>query len=523
VCMLLSYLKSLGFYPETDDGFIRGESCETVAERVVSRRPRAIGLSINAEREISEGLKLVQALRQKGYKGPIIAGGAFAAMEQVRLLQDHDIDYVVVGDGEEPFAELLSAIIQNKKRLNISGVAGSGKVPAVKRAAIKNLDRLPYMDRSIFRRIIEHNGGSLSGLQATVSTGRGCFANCAFCSIKSFARMNTGPSYRERSVFDIVEEMKRLYREFGIKDFYFCSGQFLAPNLKKSREKCAWFKACVAELPFRPSIFLYIRCDNVTREIVEDLRDAGVTTLFVGVESFDHDTLRMLRKDLSPEEIISALQVLESAGYSADYRSFFRLKVGFIMFTPWTNLRGMDRNLFYCRRFRIPPKKMLYALQVHPDNQFPQGSYNVVERESVHFARLEGEIGEVYRAYSTVLQTVFTPLETMRSYQKADLGLPKHLEKASYELVDSLNDLLYNTFGEILKAAPQGKAKSFSLKAQSHVKQLLEKSLYANLLKELAKATEPSRVSCPEAYLNRGLDNPQVIDPDFYSKGVRYP
>lgn len=519
ICMLAAYLCRDGFEALVDDGYLRGESVGSVAGRIARMNPLAVGISMNAEREVPDGMLLAENLQRNGFQGLIVAGGAFAAMSRNELLLSGLVHCVVIGDGEEVTADLLRRCAQGLSPAGLDGLVFSDG-SWVPRVGIGDLDALPPMDRSVFRRMIAANGNTISGIQATISTGRGCFANCAFCSIQSFARMNSGIRYRQRGLHSVVSEMESLHSDFGIRDFYFCTGQFFPPGVRRARERAAQLRDAVAQLSFRPSIFLYMRCDNVDEEVVHLLREAGVTTLFLGVESFDDRVLGHLEKGLSSDQIIAALSELERQGYGSDYRTPLRLKLGFIMFTPWTDLDGLDRNSRYCRRFRIPPKKMLYSLQLHPENRL-SGNWQVVERDSVHFVDLQGAIGEVYRAYSSFFRTVFTPLERMRAYQKASVALPQNLLEVTWLVVDRLNEIAWNSFDAILEGARSERASEMGEVGQEQVAELLRQVSFERLLGSLAMAA--GRTACVESHFNRGYDNPQVLDPRSAETGLRYP
>lgn len=523
-CLIVGHLKSLGIDAWVYNGFLKGESCKENAIGILENNPDIVGISMNAEREVQDGIDLCNELKQLGFKGSIVGGGAFASMQQARLLSNEKFDFVIVGDGEEALVDLILAL-KNKTTLDgIRGIASRNLYPAIPRRAIQDLDSVARMDREIFKQMIVANGNSLSGIQATITTGRGCFANCSFCSIQSFAKMSSGARYRERNIECIVEEMNGLQKEFGIQDFYFCSGQFLSINRRLAVQRSGELKDAVSRLSYIPSIFLYIRCDNVEREIIKNFRESGVTTLFLGVESFHDFTLQKLNKGLSSAQIIEALEILEEQGYSADYRSQLRLKLGFIMFTPWIDKEGLSRNLKFCIKFRIPPKKMLYSLQIHPDHKFPNGAFQIIKKDNVHFADMENEIGEIYRAYAHFFKQMFYPLEELRAIQKSKVKVSDEIIKKSFEIVNMLNELAYELFNKLIDQSGKSNLENLVSKEEIKIGYLLRKFGFYKILKKVIERAEmQKRYSAISSHLNRGLDNPQILDPKSVEYGLRYP
>jgi amino acid adenylation domain-containing protein/non-ribosomal peptide synthase protein (TIGR01720 family) len=92
-------------------------------------KPDAIGIrSLTYYKDFFH--KTVGMIRQWGFAGPIIAGGAYATSSYHTVLQDGNIDLVVRGEGEITFAEVIRHIIKNNGNLpgeevlkNINGIA----------------------------------------------------------------------------------------------------------------------------------------------------------------------------------------------------------------------------------------------------------------------------------------------------------------------------------------------------------------------------------------------------------------
>ena len=520
ICLIASYLRRQGIPAKVDDGFLRGDSARHVALRTVDACPRVVGISTNEERALPKTVQLAALLRDLGYKGIIIAGGTFAGMSYEELLKSGHFDYVVLGDGEESLCEIVRRAREGRRADGIAGVT-SARCAGMARQGLDDIDVCPPMDRSVLREMIRLNGGSISGIQATVSTSRGCFSNCAYCSIQTGAAMNYGRRFRQRSMRSIVKEMEEIYIEFGLRAFYFSSAQFLPHSKRQACEVAAEFRRLVEALPFDPSVFLYLRCDSVERGIIRDLRNAGVTTLFLGVESFDDITLERLGKGLTSAQIIQAMEVLESEGYNADYRSPYRLKLGFIMFTPWTNISGIEKNLRYCRRFRIPPKKMLYSLQLHPKHAVRHCDSGVETRNDVNFLKLQGPEGMAFAAYRSFFSTMFIPLESIRAFQKAELELEERLRKQCWRIVDGLNQIAYDAFESIIRAAPHGEANLVSERERSAVITFLNDMSFDAIFDQMK--TTANRTDCVGSHFNRGMDNPQVVSMEGAAATVRYP
>lgn len=510
ILSLSAYLKQFGYPVTVRNDYLFGRSCSEVAQLVVAEKPGMIGVSMTCEREYHDGCRLLDSIRDLGYCGMLVAGGDFASFHAQKLLEGGHADVVIIGEGEVSFRELLDSLREGLSLNDIPGVATVKNPHPRKRNALRDLDALPFLDRSVLAEMIRQNGESLKGMQASLPTGRGCYGGCAFCSIWKGAGLIAGGAYREYSIERILSEMSYIHSTFGVTEYYCCSAQFLSASRKRAEQRAQSFAEGIAKIGFVPSIFLYLRCDNVTKSIASNLRRAHATTLFIGVESFDDDTLNKLNKGLTAQQIEHALTLLEDVGYSCDYRAPFRLKLGFIMFTQWTNLDGLRKNLEGCRRFGIPPKKMAYTLQVHEENDLVDAKKAESSPMDVGFNELPSEALFVREHYLRVLDQMIPALEAMRAFQKADLNLPEDVDAATWHIVDSINEFAYEAFGKLLDLA-----KDFDDDGAQAL--LRETAVFvqdldvASIMQRARTAAVPERLRCVESHLERGLDNPQIM------------
>lgn len=65
-------------------------------------------------------------------------------------------------------------------------------------------------------------------IPVNVSTSRGCFSSCLFCSVAAFWRTSEGVKWRGRSINNIVDELEQLYHK-GARYFKFVDDSFIEP------------------------------------------------------------------------------------------------------------------------------------------------------------------------------------------------------------------------------------------------------------------------------------------------------
>jgi len=308
IASLKSYVIHKGFTADVLDMTIEGFSLEQAIQRILEINPEMVGLSLLDDTKYT-GLELIQSLRDKGYKRPVIIGGYFPTFSSKEILRDFPtIDYIVRGEGELTLAELM-AVRLHKSLLQLKDIKGlsyrkNGIVienPA--RPLISNLDILPEVDRKYTFELINR------GINIRINATRGCWGQCSFCDISSFYKTNTGKLWRRRSVKHLVDEIEYLTYSFNQNYFIFNDDQFLI----KGSKALEYVKSFADELNSRAlniKFELMCRADTVQRDVMNTLKSVGLQKVFLGIESFDPKQLKRFNKNITLRQNLKALILL---------------------------------------------------------------------------------------------------------------------------------------------------------------------------------------------------------------------
>jgi anaerobic magnesium-protoporphyrin IX monomethyl ester cyclase len=309
-----------------------------VAREVLSYDPQIVGLSMVFTSRAREFCRLARALREAGYSGHLTAGGHFAALNCQRLLTDFpDFDSVALGEGEE----LICALATGPPDLSeLSGFCWRTPGGAVElnlpHGNPEDLDLLPFPRRDTFH---EHFGQPI----ASILSSRGCWRNCAFCSISAWYRSGGGRNFRIRSVPNIVAEMAELYHGHGVRVFNFQDDNFFLPDSARALDRFTRLRDSLrAEGVTGIAIAVKARPDSITPEAMAVLDDLGVFRVFLGVENASERVLRNLGRKCSREAIESALRILNDL----DIHVAFNL----LLFEPDTTMDDLLVNLRFMER-----------------------------------------------------------------------------------------------------------------------------------------------------------------------------
>ncbi len=302
-------------------------------ETLLHWNPKLVGFSLPVT-NMGIVINIINLIRSKGYVGHITAGGHMATFLQNEILTTGVFDSLVNGEGEETVNELWNCIIQQNDWKLIEGISykvGEKIVVNPARSKINNLDKLPFPARDQF----DTHGHSFHYLR--ISTSRGCFGGCAFCSAHA---MHVSPAWRGRSPENIISEIKNLVRVHKIHTFDFVDSTFEDPPKEgKARiEK-------IARLLINSNLKIYFNCcfraenwDFSDRPLLKLLSNSGLEKVNVGLEAGNDRGLKILGKRATNEDNKRLLLLLRE--YPEIYLTF-----GFIMFQPFVTLSDIRDNI----------------------------------------------------------------------------------------------------------------------------------------------------------------------------------
>jgi len=336
---------------------------ERAAAWILERAPAFVGVSLLSRFQYPSFGKLAGALRHSGWKGLLVAGGHWASLAHDRLLREtEELDLVVVGDGEETLADLLDRLRSGTDWRDLAGLARrdpSGLTRFNGPRSLGPLDSYPPMDTSLIRELVQAYGPTV---RVGVIASRGCYGDCAYCSVKAYNRLQRAKPYRMRSLERVVDEIQMIHDEFGISDFSFEDDNFVLPG-RAGVVRLEELGRLLEERGLRLDLWVQTRPECVSLEAMTLLKRAGVRTIFIGTESFDPATLALYNRGNTLEENLEALDVLESLGFSCDVNAENRIKFGAIIFHPYVTLDVLRAQAQHWRRYHIPAGKLLRRLR----------------------------------------------------------------------------------------------------------------------------------------------------------------
>jgi radical SAM superfamily enzyme YgiQ (UPF0313 family) len=205
--------------------------------------------------------EISKKFRESGSK--VVMGGP-----HVTLLPEeasNHCDYMIIGEGEEIWPELLMDFYNNRARKQYVC------------ETTPSLNKIP-----IPRRELIHGRWFTKG---AVFATRGCPYNCSYCNLKQIYC----EGYRCRPINEVIEDIKKIKSKYFVfwDDNFFGDLEYskqLMLELKKLKKK--WAAQVTLE-----------RCQN--EEILKLAKESGCIYLFVGLESFSEASLISVNKGIN--------------------------------------------------------------------------------------------------------------------------------------------------------------------------------------------------------------------------------
>jgi len=235
-------------------------------------------------------------------RGNVYVGGPVSLCPEM-VLGELNPKAVVSGEGED----IVAALVENGPE-GLAGVAyrHQGEIIKSPPEPVGSLDHvLPLIPDDLGQQ-------NVRGANVYIETHRGCLGSCTFCQVPRFF----GRSIRSRSIENIVaevEEMKRL----GVKRVAISggTGSLFGYRNKINREAFVEMIRSLSQILGRRNLSVPdMRVDLVDETVLEAVRDYTIGWVFFGLESGSDRILRAMRKGVTVEDNLRAVELAKSLG-----------------------------------------------------------------------------------------------------------------------------------------------------------------------------------------------------------------
>ena len=315
---------------------------------ILNFKPDLVGITA-ATFNILSAYEAARAAKEVDPNIFVVLGGPHAtALPEYTLKECSALDAVVAGEGEDALEQLC----KNPRRGVVRGVE------------IADLNQLPLVDWTLFDYSKFKKLYSILFAtelhKYTVSIVRGCPFNCKFC----FKLLNDPP--RTRSAENVFAEITQNYERFGAKFLYFSDSTLLI-----YKENVHRLCRLIIESGLKLALIVQSRADTIDAKSVDLLQRAGCETFFVGVESGNEELLKRSGKQITKDQVRSAVKLIHSAGIP-------RIRCSFIIGLDGDTRESIRETTAFARELKEygMNRASVHCLDLYPKTEY----WNMVER-----------------------------------------------------------------------------------------------------------------------------------------------
>lgn len=304
-----------------------GLPSEEVVERVAAESD-VVGVSCMFSQDWPELRRIIRGVRARAPGAVIVAGGEHVtAVREFTLASCAEVDYCVLGEGEETIVELVHAVESGGDVSRIAGLMYRGSDGSVRatgsRARIQAIDdiRPPAWHLVNLNPYLEHGlgFGVNRGRSMPVLATRGCPYQCTFCS--SPQMWTTRWSARDPG--RVLDEIESYMERYGATNFDFYD---LTAIIKRD-----WIVAFCEMILARGLKITWqlpsgTRTEAIDEEVTRLLYASGCRNLSYAPESGSAEVLNRIKKRMHMDRMASSIR--------SAVRNGLNLKLNIIMGFP---------------------------------------------------------------------------------------------------------------------------------------------------------------------------------------------
>lgn len=335
---LMALMMENGFSSELVDFDLDGINLNTLVDEVTVKKPRVVGFSAMTE-GIDTAVRLARIVKKVSPETLTILGGPHGTFLGEELVERGVFDVVVRSEAEGTLVELMAAVKYGQGSLEslLEGIQGliyerEGEiVSSPRRSFHDNLDELPFPQRTFFPSS-QYEG------RAGIISARGCPFVCIFCNAQSLS----GKAYRMRSAESVFDEITLLHDQ-GIRFFTFLD-DLTTLNRRRLERICELILEAGLDIQWG----VESRVNTITPELCRRMYEAGCRGIHFGVESANDETLKNIRKKITKDKVVRAVQMASEAG--------LQVLCSFIVGNPTDTRQTLDTTFRFAeelhRRYR---------------------------------------------------------------------------------------------------------------------------------------------------------------------------
>ena len=327
---------------------------EGLVSEILRREPWLVGFTCylwNVERT----LWIAQRLKQRRPEIGVIVGGPEITPDNAWVLAHSAVDYAAIGEGEQTFVELLTALAPHASR---PAAETTGVASPIAGLWTRVTPRLP-LPRTPLRNLDEISSPYLAGILDTgeersmfLETVRGCAFHCKYCYYpKSYdALYFVSP--------EKVEANLEYAARHGVKEIV-----LLDPTLNQRRDFVDFLRLLARHnANHQWTCFGELRAEGINAEKAILLREANFAEVEIGLQSLDPRAQELMDRTVSLKAFERGAKAMLDEGIA--------VRVDLILGLPGDTPDSIRRGIEYLRESKLYTAVQVFNLSVLPGTAF---------------------------------------------------------------------------------------------------------------------------------------------------------
>ena len=298
----------------------RSEDAQAELKRILhEQRPVCVAFSVMTGNQIHFALELSRFVKETS-DAVTVWGGVHPTLEPKTTVAHPCVDFVVVGEGEDIFVELLYALDGCRLPFEVPGIAYVNEVgvPTLTASApLPSINEIGGIDygQLLFREYVEASTffNFETNIILPVETSRGCPFNCTFCTEPVMNRQ-----WRCMDTPVLTAELQRIQECYGIRAIAFVDDLFFVHHSRSEEIVDA-----IIEANLNIEWYANVRAEYVVKHGVKffsKVSRAGCRSLTMGAEGGTDSILKRVRKvGVTVDALFEANRILKDVGIAPHF------------------------------------------------------------------------------------------------------------------------------------------------------------------------------------------------------------
>ena len=324
-----------------------------------------VAMTVMPGPQLVSAVPAARRLKQRYGNIPIVWGGYFPSLYPSPVLNAPYVDWVIRGQGEQTFLELIEVVDGRRDPKSVAGLAfrdnGADWIgPERKWPPPDAFPRPPYekipVDEYIHPTLLGHRS-------AVYQTSIGCSYSCNFCGVIAAYGSRQTVEAPARS----AENLSYLVHNHGVDSIHFYDNNFILKE-EITRELCERL------LPLKLSWWCEARIDALLRlsdSTWDLLRRSGLKMVFLGAESGSDAVLKRMSKHLTTDKTLAVAEKTRAYGVIPEF--------SFVFGDPEDPEGDIDATLGFVRRLKSVNPAMELVTYFYTPTPQRRGTYGNVD------------------------------------------------------------------------------------------------------------------------------------------------